>query len=164
MEFERYVESHYERLLRVAAALDAGADAEDLTHSALLKALRKWKDIEHVEEVHAYVRRILVNEFLSARRRAKRFPARFLHAQVVVAPDHAELSAERSELGHLIDALPPRQRATIVLRYFEDLDDAAIAEALQCNQSTVRSNAARALRTLRIEVVGSHPIDSKERT
>ena len=100
---------------------------------------------------HAYVRRMVVNEHLSWRRRHRRLVA---HAQLddllPSVPDHAAQHAERLDLLERVGRLPARQRAAVVLRYYEELDDAEIASVLGCSTSTVRSNIARALATLRV--------------
>jgi RNA polymerase sigma factor (sigma-70 family) len=63
--------------------------------------------------------------------------------------DLSRESAERDELWRLVAGLPLQQRAVVVLRYYEDLDDAAIAQILECSQTTVRTHAMRALAKLR---------------
>jgi RNA polymerase sigma factor (sigma-70 family) len=68
------------------------------------------------------------------------------------APDHAERYADHLSLLHELEKLPRRQRAVIVLRYYEDLPDDEIAQILGCTTSTVRGHASRALRALRVEL------------
>lgn len=163
MEFDEYVQANYSRLCALSAALTGNRDdAQDLVHTALLKALRHWPRISSLSAAHAYVRRIVVNEFISQHRRAAQ-AARSEAGPVRHVPDPAELSSERSALLELVDTLPPRQRAAVVLRYYEDLDDPQIAEYLGCSQSTVRSNLSRAMATLRITI--SQPTNlEKEQT
>ena len=95
---------------------------------------------------------MLVNEHLSVRRKFSRIVLRS-----AVQPSHrddspqfADIHAERAALRHQLDRLPPRQRAVIVLRYFQDADDTAIAQILGCRPSTVRSHLTRALARLRV--------------
>ncbi|HYY11116.1 MAG TPA: SigE family RNA polymerase sigma factor [Kineosporiaceae bacterium] len=124
--------------------------AEDLVQSTLAKVLRQWPRVAAMEHPEAYVRQVLVREHLAWwRRRASR--------EVVIAelPDRTQggdfttTAAERDEAWRLLATLPARQRAVLVLRFYEDLDDAAVARALGTSESTVRSNAARGLATLR---------------
>ena len=74
--------------------------------------------------------------------------------------DHADLVAEADAVWRLLGTLPPKQRAVLVLRYYLDQDDHQVAETLGCSASTVRSNAARALASLRL----SHPATTEEVT
>lgn len=151
MEFDEYVQANYNRLCALSAALTGNrADAQDLAHTALLKALRHWPRISSLADAHAYVRRIVVNEFISQHRRATQATRNSALTPVRHVPDPAELSAERSALLELVDTLPPQQRVAVVLRYYEDLDIPQMAEHLGCRQSTVRSNLSRAMATLRI--------------
>ena len=97
---------------------------------------------------------MIVNEFLSHKRRQKRHVV-LLDEYVDPAPDHAERSAQQQELRARLGALPRRQRAAIVLRYYEDLSDVDIAAALGCRIGTVRSSISRGLATLRITTATS---------
>ncbi len=123
--------------------------AEDLVQSALARVLRDWPRVRAMEHPEAYVRQVLVREHLSwRRRRASRevvtddLPAR-------PAADFTSSADERDACWRLLAALPPRQRAVLVLRFYEDLDDATVARVLGTTESTVRSNAARGLSALR---------------
>ncbi len=152
MTFDEYVTAHLPRLTRFAAVLTADrALAEDVLQTVLAKACAQWDRVSAADSPHAYVRRMIVNEHLSWRRRHRRLVA---HAQLddllPSVPDHAALHAERLDLLERVGRLPARQRAAVVLRYYEELDDAEIASALGCSTSTVRSNIARALATLRV--------------
>jgi RNA polymerase sigma-70 factor (sigma-E family) len=164
MEFETYVASRGQALLRLAYVLSRDThQAEDLVQNALTEAYRHWRKVRRAEHPDAYVRRILVNQHLTwARRRSSTERVTDLvaldrdsaldHGFAVdrcVAPDHASGVAERDDLRRRLDALPPRSRAVLVLRYYADLDDAAIAELLGIAAGTVRSTASRALATLR---------------
>jgi len=153
VEFEQYVAARGQALLRLAYVLTGDAhDAEDLTQSALYDVLRHWRRVTRAGHPDAYVRRIVVNRFLSGRRR-------HASAEVVlddvgrlstaVEPDPAAGVVARDEVRRALSGLPPRARAILVLRYYADLDDAAIADALGITPSTVRSTASRALAGLR---------------
>jgi len=97
---------------------------------------------------------MILNEFLSWRRRSwRQIPAGGAVAETASrAPDHAHAYTERQALLAELGKLPPRQRAVLVLHYYEDLDDTAIAELLGCTPGTVRGYASRALTALRIEI------------
>jgi RNA polymerase sigma factor (sigma-70 family) len=101
-----------------------------------------------------YVRKMIVNEFLSARRRSWRLVPAGSGVDVDrrVAPDHAASHADRDALLAELGKLPAQQRAVLVLRYYEGHSDGRIAELLGVGPSTVRSYASRALATLRIEM------------
>jgi RNA polymerase sigma-70 factor (sigma-E family) len=147
--FEDYVRSRAPTLARTAVALtgDPGL-AEDLVQEVLLKVHQRWHHISELAERDAYVRRMLVNEHLSWRRKWGRV--------VPVAepasgefPDHAAASVDREVLRAEIARLPRRQQVVLVLRYQAGLPDSQIAETLGCRVGTVRSLASRALATLR---------------
>jgi len=154
VSFEEYVARQGSALLRLAYVLTSDVHlAEDLTQSALVDAYRHWRRVLKAADIDRYVRRILVNRYLSSRR-LKSFgelpsdPAGFDDARVV---DPAETVASTDQLRWLLRGLPPRARAVLVLRYYADLDDASIADAMGTTESTVRATASRALRSLRTE-------------
>ena len=123
--------------------------AEDLVQSALAQVLRDWPRISAMEHPEAYVRQVLVRQHLSWRRR--RASREVVTDDLLDRPtaDFTSGADERDACWRLLAALPSRQRAVLVLRFYEDLDDAAVARVLGTTQSTVRSNAARALAALR---------------
>lgn len=138
--------------------------AEDLVQSALGRVVRQWPRVGAMEHPEAYVRQVLVREHLAWRRRRA--------STEVVAADPPERSggaddftttaAERDAAWRLLATLPPRQRAVLVLRFYEDLDDAAVARVLGITEGTVRSNAARGLATLRRALAPAAVPDSPE--
>lgn len=154
MTFDEFVSSHLSRLTRFAAVLTADrALAEDVLQSVLVKACAQWERVGAADSPHAYVRRMVVNEHLSWHRRRNRLVlVADLDDLMPTSPDHASEHAQRLDLLARVQKLPARQRAAIVLRYYEGLTDDEVAEALGCGPSTVRSNIARALATLRINV------------
>lgn len=149
--FENFAMTRGPALLRLAVMLTGNRhDAEDLLQSAFVSVLRHWERVRAAGQPHAYVRRIVVNEHLSRRRRRRVreiFPA--TTPVDAVAPDSSQAVASRDAAWQLLATLPPQQRAVLALRYYEDLSDALIAELLGCSGATVRSNASRALATLR---------------
>jgi RNA polymerase sigma factor (sigma-70 family) len=125
--------------------------SEDLLQVTLLRAQPHADRIASLAAPAAYLRRIMVREHLSSlrtlRRRVRTGP---LEGHEKAAPDDVAESVHRREATWLLLAtLPRRQRAVLVLRFYEDLADPDIAATLGCTESTVRSNAARALATLR---------------
>lgn len=154
MTFDEYVRVYLPRLTRFAAVLTADRSvAEDVLHSVLARACGHWERIAAADSPHAYVRRMIVNEHLSWHRRQSRVVLLAdLDDLIPAGPDPAGEHAQRVDLLARVQKLPARQRAAIVLRYYEGLDDAEIAQTLGCGLSTVRSNIARALASLRIDV------------
>lgn len=146
-----FVSARWSALYRTSYLLTGHpAQAEDLLQSALLKAYVVWGRIEAMSAPEAYVRTMLVNAFVSQRRRRSE-SAEVAHADVPasVVPSHEDRIVDRSSLWSGVQALPPRQRAVVVLRYYEDLSEREIAAALGCSPGTVKSQAADALRSLR---------------
>lgn len=153
MRFEEWFSQELQRLLRLATVLSGSPDlAQDLVQDVALKVEQRWSKVSGLEYRDAYVRRMLVNEHLTFRRKFARVAIR---ATVEPShrgdpPDFTDQQADRGALLKELRRLPPRQRAVVVLRYYDDADDLTIATILGCRPSTVRSHATRALETLRI--------------
>jgi RNA polymerase sigma-70 factor (sigma-E family) len=151
-EFSAYVAAHRSALMRTAYLLSGDHHAaEDLVQAALAKVYAAWRRIRHKEAIDAYVRRVLINEHLGLWRRAWR---RLERSTDQVPENAAPLpDADSGELKEVIwtaiQTLSPRQRAVIVLRYYEDLGDADIAGVLGWPVGTVKSTNARSLAKLR---------------
>jgi RNA polymerase sigma-70 factor (sigma-E family) len=131
--------------------------AQDLAQEGLTRLHRHWRRIAIDGNPDAYVRKVMVNEMLSWRRRRS-----WSERPVAVIRDHAEhdptdLISERAAMWALIGELPMRQRSVVVLRYYEDLDDSAIAGILGCSISTVATHASRALEHLRSVAAAPEP-------
>jgi RNA polymerase sigma-70 factor (sigma-E family) len=154
MEFEQFVRERFTPLVRFAWVICADrALAEDLVQEVLIRVHRHWPRIERLDSPEAYVRKALVNEYLSWRRKwARLIPHADVPDFATSRVDHAEQHADQDQLGHDLAALPPRQRTVLVLRYYVGLDDAEIAAVLGCRRATVRGYAARGLAALRIEL------------
>jgi RNA polymerase sigma-70 factor (sigma-E family) len=155
--FEEYAATTWSSLYRRAYLLSGNhADAEDLAQQALIKAHGAWSRVSRAESPDAYVRRILTNTFLSMKR--PKGPRLELlageNAPEPVGPQ-ADGPEDRLALWPHVRALPPRQRAVIVLRYYEQLSEAEIADALGCSRGNVKSTAHRALQNLRSALEGS---------
>jgi RNA polymerase sigma-70 factor (sigma-E family) len=153
MSFEDFVRARSGSLLRTALLLSGQnrAEAEDLLQLALERAYRHWTRVCRLDEPERYVRRVLANASVDRHRRTARRPEHPLSAgaaEVAVA-DGSAVVAERDYLMRALAALPRGQRAVLVLRYFEDLSEAEIAQVLGCSVGSVKSQAARGLARLR---------------
>jgi len=118
---------------------------------ALERAYRHWPRVCRSGEPERYVRGILANASADRWRRLARRAERPLPArgEDPALPDHSAAVADRDYLLRALAALPPRQRAVLVLRYFDDLSEAETADMLGCSLGTVKSQAARGLARLR---------------
>ena len=123
--------------------------AEDLAQAALASACTAWRRVKRADDPDAYVRKILIN---AAHRRFRQQQRAAAHPDRAdpQADDPAGLAGTRSDLVAALRALPARQRAVIVLRYWADLSDEQVAAMLGCSPGTVRSQAWRALVKLRL--------------
>jgi RNA polymerase sigma-70 factor (sigma-E family) len=161
-------------LLRTARSLTANpSDAEDLLQTALTKTYLAWERIEDHRALDGYVRRALVNTRTSQwrRRRVDEFACDELpEPDPLPAPDPAEQQAVRDAMWRAVLKLPARQRAMVVLRYYEDLSEIQTAEVLGVSVGTVKSAVSRALAKLRedsqlaSDVLGGAQSDSTGRT
>ena len=156
-EYDEVYAALWPRLVRTAYAVsgDLGV-AEDAVQTAFAKAYRSWRRISRMEAPVAYLRKMAVNEVLNDRRLARR------RHEITSdePPERAGAGSPDDALAHdemwrAISSLPPRQRAVLVLRYYEDLSEQQIAEVLGCRPGTVKSQASAALATLRTRV--DHP-------
>jgi RNA polymerase sigma-70 factor (sigma-E family) len=150
-QFQEFVRARWSRLVRTAYLLTGDAHhAEDLTQTALAKAYRSWRRVAGSDNPEAYVRRMLVT-CNSDRFRKRRVREALTDAPPETAgPDEAVSWAdERSALRTALAQLPPRQRAVVVMRYWEDLSEGEVAEVLGCSVGTVKSQASKGLAKLR---------------
>ncbi|WP_313896267.1 SigE family RNA polymerase sigma factor [Streptomyces sp. YIM 98790] len=161
--FEDYAAVIWPSLYRSAFLLTGNqADAEDIAQQTLLRAYRSWPRIIRADSPDAYVRRMLTNTFLSANRPKKRR----LELLTDTPPEHGAAQRphgpeDRLTLWPHVKSLPPRQRAVIVLRYYEDLSEQEIADILGCSRGNVKSTAHRALKVLRA-ALDSERTDGRE--
>jgi RNA polymerase sigma-70 factor (sigma-E family) len=149
--YAEFYASVWSSLFRTTYAIsgDAG-QAEDAVQSALAKAYASWARVRDSRQPEAYVRKMAVNELLGVRRRSWWRLERPGHVpESRAAESAAHEVVERDELWRALLSLAPRQRAVLVLRYYEDLSEQQIAEALGCSRGTVKSQASAALDTLR---------------
>jgi RNA polymerase sigma-70 factor (sigma-E family) len=146
-------------LLRLAVMLTGDrTEAEDLLQATLLRTLRHADRIAAMAAPAAYLRRALVHEHVSGvRRLGRRVRTTPLEGQDV-ADDQTPKADQRDATWRLLSTLPRQQRAVLVLRFYEDLPDRDIAAALGCSEPTVRSNASRALATLRTRLTQTEEV------
>lgn len=152
--FDRFVADRLDRLLRYATALTCDRYlAQDIVQDVLMRAQDRWARIGTMDAPYLYLKRMVTNDYLSWRRRkAARVVASShgtLEALMPPVGDPAIRHAERDAMRSRIALLPRKQRAAIVLRYYEDRTDTEIAEVLGCTNGTVRSHLSLALKTLR---------------
>ncbi|MFD0396837.1 SigE family RNA polymerase sigma factor [Kitasatospora sp. NPDC127121] len=152
LDFEGFAAARWRQLVRTAYLLTGDYhEAEDVVQATFAKVFRNWSRISRLEEPDAYIRRALVNNNLSRHRRR-----RVRQLLMPVLPDRAHTAGgghhdveERSVLLQALAELPQRQRAVVVLRYWEDMSEYQVAEALGCSLGNVKSQASRGLAKLR---------------
>ncbi|MEI2775051.1 MAG: SigE family RNA polymerase sigma factor [Tetrasphaera sp.] len=150
--FEDFLAAHGRTLLRLAYVLTGTRpDAEDLLQDTLVDLHRAYAKLSAAEAPYAYARRALVNRHTSNQRKrgAQERPIAPDALPDPGWPDPSERIASDDALWRRLATLPPRMRQVLVLRYYEDLDDAAIADVLGIGVSAVRSTASRAIAILR---------------
>lgn len=158
MTFEEYVAARLPVLLRQATVLAGDAHvAEDVVQDVLIKVQPRWERIRELDMPDAYLRKMIINELLSARRRVAATLRRERVQWPAPAQDDADVVVQREAILQVIRTLPVRQRIVIALRFYEDMADCDIAAVLGCAEGTVRSQASRALAKLR-ETVVSRPV------
>ena len=150
-DFAAFVAARGAGLFRLACLLTGSpSEADDLVQDSLEKVYLRWSRVSGAEAPYPYVRRLMVNTLVSSHRR----PARRVEVLRAAPPDTPVESGERGVLDReqvwpLVLALPTRQRAVIVLRYYEDLSEQQIADVLGCSAGSVKSQAHDALVALR---------------
>ena len=152
-DFSSYMHARQASLLRTAYLLTGDRHtAEDLVQTAFAKLYLSWDKVQSRDSVDGYVRRILVNEHNSLWRRAWK---RREHATDELPEgshlDHYDSGASR-ELWDLVQTLPRKARAVVVLRYYEEMSEAETADVLGISVGTVKSQCSRALAALRDRV------------
>lgn len=148
-DFAEFVAGRWASLYRLAYLLTASpTSAEDLLQTSLEKAYVRWARIGGMQYAEAYVRRMIANTYVSGRRRAWVREEPCDRLPETASSEEGGL-IDRALLWPLVCALPARQRAVIVLRYYEDLSEAEIADALGCAPGTVKSQSSAAMKALR---------------
>jgi RNA polymerase sigma-70 factor (sigma-E family) len=149
-DFRDYVVARGSALLRTAVVLAGDrVEAEDLLQTALAKTYLAWDRINDRAAVDGYVRRAMVNTQISwwRRRKLEVYPTDELPDLPV--DDHTKRSELHDALGRALDRLPKRQRVAVMLRYYEDMSEAEIADKLGVSVGTVKSTVSRAMAKLR---------------
>lgn len=150
-ELELYCKLHYPKLVGLLSLYCGNRwTAEELAQETLFRVCRDWKRVRGMDRPDAWLRRIAINLARSRIRRGfaeKRARARFL-AQAPDA-DHDSDTASALAIREAISSLPHREKAVLILHYFEDLTFAQVADVLECPEGTVKSHAHRAIRRLR---------------
>ncbi|RSM83457.1 SigE family RNA polymerase sigma factor [Amycolatopsis sp. WAC 01375] len=158
-DFGDFVRAGLPGLLRYGHALTGNPhDAADLVQTVLEKIGSRWSYVQHkTGDPMAYIRRSMANAHISRWRRTKR------ESLVADLPETQPYSPadpfEHEPLWQALRALPPRQRAVMVLRYYEGLSEAEIADSLGVSQGTVKSQASKAIASLRTKLALSEPKD-----
>jgi RNA polymerase sigma-70 factor (sigma-E family) len=143
--FDEFVRARLPKLLRFGHALTGSPHGgADLVQDALERTMLAWSRIDSKDDPEGYVRRIMVNRNVSIWRRYRR------ERLVDEVPERQLPDRTRDDsLWEAIKQLPTKQRAIIVLRYYEDLSEAQIAATMGCSAGTVKSQASRAMAKLR---------------
>jgi RNA polymerase sigma-70 factor (sigma-E family) len=149
--FRAFVTARSPALLRSAWFLTGdGAAAEDLVQTALMKTWTKWPRIVRQDAPEAYVRRVMVSTYLTGRRRRWHRERPTAIVPDIAEPTDAYAAVDlRTSMFSALSALPARQRAVVILRYFDDLTEAQTADIMGCSVGTVKSQTAKAFAALR---------------
>lgn len=158
LSFEEFVAQRGSRLLELAWLVTRHPeDARDAVQDALAGLYPRWSRLPEGDEFEAYLHRTLVNACLRVIRRRPRTlavaePERLRSAPTADDPGAAAAAAD--DIWRLCGALPPQQRAAVILRFHHDLSFAQIAGVLGCREATARSHIHRALARLRTQLEG----------
>ena len=156
LDFDEWVTARGPALLRLAYTLTGNAaDAEDVVQDALSRALPRWSRISSVEDPDAYVRRMVVNAHTSWWRKFRRREspvAEVRDDRSSVGPETGQAPDERARMWVACQGLPEAQRTAVVLRFYEQLEYAEIAELTGVREGSVRSRVSRGLAALRTEL------------
>ncbi|MGI5271092.1 SigE family RNA polymerase sigma factor [Nonomuraea sp. CA-218870] len=147
--FRAFVDAHQRPLMRLAYLLTGEVHlAEDLWQSVLVRMIGRWPKLRHIDNLDAYARRTMVNQYISWRRRrgSGEVPSAEPPERAYSSEDSAVL---RIVLRQALMRLTPKQRAVLVLRFYEDRTERDVADLLGCSVGTVKSQAHHALARLR---------------
>lgn len=149
-DFAAFVAGVQGGLQRTARLLTGSwEEAEDLVASSLVKVWRHWDQVSVANDRDAYARRMLVNTFVSSRRRLWRLEQPHAAPEPPAVDDPSDAVAERATIDAALDLLSARQRAAVVLRFFDDLSVGQVAGVMGCRVGTVKSTTAKAVERLR---------------
>ncbi|WP_240938045.1 SigE family RNA polymerase sigma factor [Nocardioides sp. JQ2195] len=154
LEFDEWVSARIPALLRFAYLVTGSREAaDDVLQSVLTRSFERWSTVRRTHDPDAYVRRMIINENVSSWRRwgKRQTPVPEIVDRHRVS-DPSDQVSNADAVWRVCQALPRRQRAAVVLRFYEDLDHREIAGILGCSEVTVRSQIHRALAALRAEL------------
>lgn len=158
--FAAYAQARQHHLYRTAYLLSGDRDrAQDLVQTTLANLLRSWRKASHAENPDAYAKKALIRAFLTEQRRHRRETD--AHRLVAAAADDAvpPRSAElRIVVLEALRALPPKPRAMVILRYWEDQSVEETAALMNCSEGNVKSQCSRALAKLRELLGDQYPV------
>jgi RNA polymerase sigma-70 factor (sigma-E family) len=150
-DFQPFVRARWAALLRFGTVLTGDPNsAADLVQDALERTGSRWSSVRQKQDPEGYVRRTMVNRHVSRWRRERREVLVEEPAERPATPDSGDLS---SLVWDVLATLPAKQRAVLVLRYYEDLSEAEIAVVLGCSTGTVKSQAAKAKEKVRLAMI-----------
>ena len=153
--FEQYFAARAQRLRRLAYAMCGDwYEAEDIVQSTFIKLYQHWRRVRE-ETADAYARRILINVFLSGKRKYRREDVTADPPDRAAPPGRG--SEDRLDLAAALAGLSPRQRAMVVLRFMEDLPVAEVAKLVGVAEGTVKSQTARGVQALRTALHAPEP-------
>jgi RNA polymerase sigma-70 factor (sigma-E family) len=149
-DFDAFMTASWGSLYRTAILMTGDAHlAEDLLQTTMGKVYKSWARVSRVEHPRSYARAILAHEAASWRRKrsSSELPSE-IRPDTRSTPGHEDRVVQANWIWHALQQLPPRQRAVVVLRYYEDLTGAEIADALGISEGAVKAHAHQALRAL----------------
>ncbi|MEY9863676.1 RNA polymerase sigma-70 factor (sigma-E family) [Catenulispora sp. GAS73] len=157
-EFRQYATDRSHALRRTAYLMCGDwHQAEDLVQTTLLKLYRSWRKVQRLDNRDAYVRKVLVRALIDERRRGwlRERPFGTFPDDVAAVESEVGVGVEtRDEMLAALARIPARQRATLVLRFWEDQSVEQAAHVLGCSEGTVKSQTARGLAALRVALEG----------
>lgn len=165
LEFTSWLTAREPALQRTAHLLTGDVhSAQDLVQTTLAKLYLKWEHVRNAGNVDAYARKVLVNEYRTAWRRPVRRAEKVVElVPDVPAPEPPAYDGSHEAVWRFVCSLPPKQRAVVVLRFYEELTEAEIADLMGISIGTVKSQSSRAIATLRAQLP-DHPEISGEET
>jgi RNA polymerase sigma-70 factor (sigma-E family) len=160
-DIDTFLAARWSSLCRLACLLTGSpTEADDLLQESLVKVYLRWPKISRTQVPEAYVRRVMLNTLVSGSRRPYKRRELLDGTVAPVAVASAEQAVlDRAQVWPEVCALPVRQRAVIVLRYYEDLSEQEIADVLGCSTGSVKSQAHDALASLRRGVAAQGTVE-----
>ncbi|PZT77970.1 SigE family RNA polymerase sigma factor [Streptomyces sp. AC1-42W] len=157
MSFEAYARVGQRRIYRTAYLLCGDPEgARDLTQTTLAKLFQYWRRAGAADNIDAYAKTVLVRTYVAERRRSLRDLLAHTRSAPLAQDPPSAAADLRVTLLALLDELPPKARAIVVLRYWDDMSVSAVASLLRCSESTVKSQCSRSLARLRARLGDAH--------